>query len=50
MASEGSVTNWISQLRAGDAAAAQKLWERYFRRLVQRKLRLIRQIWGQEAP
>jgi DNA-directed RNA polymerase specialized sigma24 family protein len=29
-----SVTNWIGQLRAGDAAAAQRLWERYFRRLV----------------
>jgi RNA polymerase sigma factor (sigma-70 family) len=34
LSSEGSVTNWIGQLRAGDAAAAQKLWERYFRRLV----------------
>src|SRR5215469_6576941 len=34
MASEGSVTNWIGQLQAGDPAAAQKLWERYFRRLV----------------
>ena len=34
LSSEGSVTNWIGQLRAGDPAAAQKLWERYFRRLV----------------
>ena len=33
-ASSGSVTLWISQLRAGDQAAAQPLWERYFRRLV----------------
>src|SRR5262249_20340912 len=30
----GSVTNWIGQLQADDAGAAQKLWERYFQRLV----------------
>jgi len=30
----GSVTRWIGGLRAGDAAAAQPLWERYFDRLV----------------
>src|SRR5262249_19584667 len=34
MASEGSVTRWIDELKAGDARAAQKLWERYFERLV----------------
>jgi RNA polymerase sigma factor (sigma-70 family) len=34
MDSEGSVTHWIHALKAGDAAAAQKLWERYFRELV----------------
>ena len=34
MASEGSVTRWIGALQAGDPAAAQQLWERYFRRLV----------------
>jgi DNA-directed RNA polymerase specialized sigma24 family protein len=34
MPSEGSVTNWIGQLQAGDSAAAQPLWERYFQRLV----------------
>jgi DNA-directed RNA polymerase specialized sigma24 family protein len=34
MSSEGSVTGWLAQLREGDAAAAQQLWERYFQRLV----------------
>jgi DNA-directed RNA polymerase specialized sigma24 family protein len=31
---EGSVTRWISALKAGDQDAAQPLWERYFDRLV----------------
>jgi DNA-directed RNA polymerase specialized sigma24 family protein len=34
----GSVTHWIRQLKAGDQAASQELWEAYFRRLV----RLVR--------
>src|SRR4051794_11084392 len=34
MSSEGSVSQWLRQLRAGDAGAAQQLWERYFHRLV----------------
>jgi DNA-directed RNA polymerase specialized sigma24 family protein len=34
MTSKGSVTRWIGQLQAGDPEAAQRLWERYFRRLV----------------
>jgi RNA polymerase sigma factor (sigma-70 family) len=34
MPSEGSVTRWVTALKAGDAAAAQPLWERYHGRLV----------------
>ena len=34
MSSFGSVTAWIDQLRAGDRAAAQRLWQGYFHRLV----------------
>jgi DNA-directed RNA polymerase specialized sigma24 family protein len=32
----GSVTHWIAALRAGESAAAQPLWERFFERLVRR--------------
>src|SRR6266851_2896457 len=34
MTSDGSVTYWIGQLKAGEAAAAQPLFERYFAQLV----------------
>jgi DNA-directed RNA polymerase specialized sigma24 family protein len=34
MSSEGSVSRWIDQLKAGDQAAAGKLWEGYFQKLV----------------
>lgn len=34
MASHGSVSHWISALKEGDSAAAQPLWERYYRQLV----------------
>jgi DNA-directed RNA polymerase specialized sigma24 family protein len=33
-ADKGSVSGWVSQIQAGDAAAAQPLWDRYFRRMV----------------
>jgi DNA-directed RNA polymerase specialized sigma24 family protein len=36
MSSPGSVTYWITELKAGDRAATQPLWENYFRRLVAR--------------
>lgn len=33
--SHGSITQWIAELRAGDADAAhQEIWQRYFRRLM----------------
>ena len=34
MPDDGSVTLWIGDLKAGDADAAQRLWQRYFGRLV----------------
>jgi DNA-directed RNA polymerase specialized sigma24 family protein len=34
MRPDASVTQWLDRLKAGDPDAAQKLWERYFRRLV----------------
>src|SRR5262245_27134639 len=34
MTSPGSITHWLDQLRSGDAAAAQHLWQGYFCRLV----------------
>src|SRR5262249_2227231 len=34
MSSATSVTTWLGQLKAGNPQAAQKLWERYFEKLV----------------
>jgi DNA-directed RNA polymerase specialized sigma24 family protein len=34
MSAPGSITHWIEQAQAGNAQAAQKLWEFYFQRLV----------------
>jgi DNA-directed RNA polymerase specialized sigma24 family protein len=32
---QGSVTRWVGELKEGDGAAAQPLWERYFARMVE---------------
>ena len=49
MSSAGSVTYWIGQ-KAGDHAAAQKLWEGYFQRLVDRaRTKLQGSRWNQET-
>lgn len=42
MSSAGSVSQWVLQLQAGDHGAAQKLWERYFRRLVAQARKRLR--------
>jgi len=42
MSSDGSITRWIGQLQAGDPAAAQPLWEHYFRHLVELARRKLR--------
>ena len=34
MESDGSVTDWVGRLRTGDPAAAGKLWDAYFARMV----------------
>jgi hypothetical protein len=34
MSPEGSVTRWLGQLQGGGFAAARRLWEHSFRRLV----------------
>jgi DNA-directed RNA polymerase specialized sigma24 family protein len=35
MPSSSSVTTWLAHLKAGDAAAAEPLWKRYFAQLVE---------------
>jgi DNA-directed RNA polymerase specialized sigma24 family protein len=35
MSQEGSVTTWIAALSAGEDEVAQRLWERYFSRMVE---------------
>ena len=41
MSSAGSVTHWLHRLPTGDPAAAEHLWQRYFRQLVRLALRKL---------
>jgi DNA-directed RNA polymerase specialized sigma24 family protein len=41
VSSTGSVTWWLGELKRGNLAATQPLWERYFRRLVERAYRSL---------
>ena len=42
MSADESVTQWIHQLKEGERAAVQKLWENYFTRLVRMARRWLR--------
>ena len=41
MDAQGSITVWISRLKAGESAAVHPLWEAYFARLVQQARRKL---------
>jgi RNA polymerase sigma factor (sigma-70 family) len=49
MSAHGSVTNWLVLLKAGDAAAAQALWQRYFPRMVGLARKRLAGARGREA-
>jgi DNA-directed RNA polymerase specialized sigma24 family protein len=42
MPTDGSVTHWLRRLQAGDTAAAQPVWERYYGQLVELAFRRLR--------
>jgi DNA-directed RNA polymerase specialized sigma24 family protein len=44
MSCGGSVTGWLDQLKAGDRAAAQQLWARYFSALVKLARKKLRDL------
>ena len=46
---QGSVTRWIADLKEGDLAAANGLWERYFARMVDLAQRGLRASRGRDA-
>jgi ECF sigma factor len=50
----GAITRWISQVRSGDRASADPLWEVYFHRVVvlardRLRLQRIRELWAREG-
>jgi DNA-directed RNA polymerase specialized sigma24 family protein len=49
MSAHGSVTNWLVQLKDGNPAAAQPLWERYFPRMVALARKRLRAARRREA-
>jgi DNA-directed RNA polymerase specialized sigma24 family protein len=46
---EGSITQWIGDLKAGNSDAARKLWERYFDKLVRTAAARLRGAPGSPA-
>jgi DNA-directed RNA polymerase specialized sigma24 family protein len=49
MSAHSSVTNWLVQLKDGNTAAAQPLWERYFPRMVALARKRLRAARRREA-
>jgi RNA polymerase sigma factor (sigma-70 family) len=49
MPSAGEVTEWVRRLEAGDADAARKLWEGYYRRLVGLARKKLRDVPRRDA-
>jgi DNA-directed RNA polymerase specialized sigma24 family protein len=47
--SPGSVSRWISDLKAGDSLALQPLWDRYYATLVERARTKLRALRGSKA-
>ena len=41
MSIDEAVTQWIEQLKEGDSAAAEKLWQRYFQQVVEQARRKL---------
>jgi len=46
---QGSITRWIANLRDGDDSASQRLWERYFARMVELARARLRALGRRDA-